>query len=442
MISRREAIPETHLTPGERLRNLVFWLRDYARGSSIARELVDIHNLMIKPDLRSWRLEEDLESLLKHATDTVPFYQDYKGCELRDFPILTKDLLKKNFESFFSSSFQRNSLHNMTTTGSYGTPFTFYLSPQKRSRQLAEIVYFSGWAGYRVGMRYAQMRGTKHSGFRSFLQNEVLMNPWRIDEEWLRINRQHLLGNKIRFLFEYPSPMTFLAEYCRNQGDKPDSFQILGACTSSENLTDQMRQSISEVFGATVLSRYASQENGVLAHEHPDYGTKMLINEASQYLELLSLDSDQQVQPGQTGRIVVTDLYSHAMPLIRYDIGDTAVFSDKRSELFDLGIIERLEGRIIETLFSVSGDIISPYLLVTGLWGIEGMIQYQFIQKTEQDYLMRVVLQKGATCEKEIRNRLMPFLGLTANLEVESTDHIEPLPSGKRPTVINEWKMK
>ena len=37
------------------------------------------------------------------------------------------------------------------------------------------------------------------------------------------------------------------------------------------------------------------------------------------YIEMLSLDSDEPVKPGELGRIVVTDFYNKAFPMIRYD---------------------------------------------------------------------------------------------------------------------------
>lgn len=432
----------TQLGSGEWIRNRAYWLRDRFMGSAVINQLNDLDALLRKPDYRGNERDRRLHELLKHARETVPFYADYPDATtLKDFPVITKENLKRDYDHFFSNSFSRDQLTPMSTTGSYGTPFTFYLSPEKRARQLAEIIYFSNWAGYRVGMKYVQMRGTSHKKLRSLLQNEILINPWLIDDDWYQSSRYALRQKNVRFLFEYPSPMVYLANYCRKQGDSPDDFDIIGACTSSENLTSEMKTIIQSTFGGVILSRYASQENGVIGHEHPDYGSKMLINEASIFLEFLELHSDKPVEPGQVGRIVVTDLYSHAMPLIRYDIGDTGILSSDVAEESGLSMIERLEGRIIERLTSVSGETVSPYLIVTGLWGVEGIIQCQFVQKDSDRYLMRLVVEDKFDGEQDVLNRLTPYLGETARISFEYLDQIEPQKkSGKRPQVINEWK--
>src|SRR5690606_13183339 len=57
-------------------------------------------------------------------------------------------------------------------------------------------------------------------------------------------------------------------------------------------------------------------------------------------------------KPGQL-QIVVTDLFSHAMPLIRYEIGDLGILGSRECECgCSLPVLEELHGRIVEQVFN------------------------------------------------------------------------------------------
>lgn len=42
-------------------------------------------------------------------------------------------------------------------------------------------------------------------------------------------------------------------------------------------------------------------------------------------MKSLKMDSDEPAEDGELGRIVITDLYNYAFPILRYDNGDTAI---------------------------------------------------------------------------------------------------------------------
>ena len=96
--------------------------------------------------------------------------------------------------------------------------------------------------------------------------------------------------------------------------------------TMSESFPDDARQGIKDLFGCPVISRYSNQECGLISQQCK-LGTEYHINTASFYVEILDLEKDISVEDGKLGRIVVTDLYNKAMPMIRYDTGDLGVMS-------------------------------------------------------------------------------------------------------------------
>ena len=80
------------------------------------------------------------------------------------------------------------------------------------------------------------------------------------------------------------------------------------------------------------------------------------------------------------GRIVVTDLYNHAMPIIRYDTGDVGVISYESKCKTKGKVFTRVDGRRIDCIYSTKGEMLSPYIVNNTLWRFEELKQYQFIQ--------------------------------------------------------------
>jgi len=421
----------------ERLRRRLFWATDRLKGGRISRHIKDLEESFADPARCRARADSRLKALLKHGAETTAFYRPFRGTtELSEFPVVQKRTIRQRQEEFLSGAYRRSSLVPITTSGSYGTPFTFYLTKDKKDRQRAEVIFFGRWSGYDVGTRHSYFRSGKKPALTLFLQNEVLMRPIYIDAQWLRRQRERLLRDRIRVLVGYTSAIAAVAEYCKAQGDTPEMFSVQGIITSSETLEEKASETMREVFGCRPLSRYSTEEFGVLAQQRPEDG-KYVINLASYVVELLAMDSEAPAEPGQPGRVVVTDLDSQAMPLIRYDIGDLAVPSAPAGR-DEMPCLERIEGRVVETVYDADGRRMSPFAVNHAMRDAEGVIQFQFIQKAKTEYLVKLVTLEGSCPEEQMRERILELLGPNAHLEIEYVPEIPPLPSGKRPYILSE----
>lgn len=130
----------------EKLRKLGFWVLDFLNGGYVREHYKDIKKIINNND-DSNNLKK-LNLLLNHAVNTTEFYSQYKNFNnLKDFPIINKKIIKKNFEQFISRKYKDKKLHSMTTSGSTGTPLTVYQDFNKRKRVLAEIIYFGELCG-------------------------------------------------------------------------------------------------------------------------------------------------------------------------------------------------------------------------------------------------------------------------------------------------------
>lgn len=427
---------------GPFLRRSAFWIADAFRRPSVRSQLDDLKAQLSAGPMATPVQRERLESLLVHATATTPFYRQYRGCtELARFPVLQKRHISEHRDAFESTAYAGQRLPVMFTSGSTGMPMQFRFSPLKRCRQRAEIIYFSELAGFKLGVRHANVRIIRNKKLlRYWMENQVLFDPSAsaINEAWLERARKELKHPAMVFLTGYARPISLLAGYCLQNGDQPGMFSLKAIVPTAESLTLEERQTIESVFGCPVINRYASQEFGVLAQECPS--GRLHLNTASYVVELLALENESPAAPGQVGRVVVTDLFSHAMPLIRYDIGDLAVLSPETCPCGNpTPTLGKLQGRLVEMILDTHGQILSPFILVNNLREINGITQFRFIQKAADRYELLLVTAATFQEEARVENLLRQYLGEKANIVILRVAEIPPLSSGKRPYVINEY---
>jgi len=151
------------MTLPEYVREIAFWGLDLVNGSPIGKHVKDLEQAFADPEKGRDLAAKRLELFLEHACSTTEFYKSFASKRLDEFPVIQKKTIKENYEAFLSSKFQKEELAKTTTSGSYGMPFTFYLTKEKRARQQAEVLVFSRFAGYRVGMKFAHILGRVNS---------------------------------------------------------------------------------------------------------------------------------------------------------------------------------------------------------------------------------------------------------------------------------------
>lgn len=210
--------------------------------------------------------------------------------------------------------------------------------------------------------------------------------------------------------------------------------------TMSEALAKDVRKEIETLFQTSVVSRYSNCECGIMAQQCKN-SDEYHINTSSFYIEILNMENDEPVKEGERGRIVVTDLYNYAMPLIRYDTGDIAILKSKSECGIGAIVFKQVDGRRIDCIYSTQGEVLSPYTINNTMWRFDEVKQYQFIQNGKNDYLLKINKQNEKfTQEKVISEALKAYIGTDANLQIVYVNEIPLLSSGKRKQVINNYK--
>lgn len=101
---------------------------------------------------------------------------------------------------------------------------------------------------------------------------------------------------------------------------------LKAAVPIGEQLTPGMRDRTAARLGATVEENYGLNEIGIVAARCPE-GGRYHVHVEHVIVEIVD-GADKPVAPGETGRMVVTNLNNVAMPMIRYVTGDLARATD------------------------------------------------------------------------------------------------------------------
>ena len=433
------------------IRKPVFWLLDYLRGSKIGRHYRDIATTLESDAtiLQSKSLEYR-DNAFRYAMSKVPFYRQLANIErFEDLPLIDKSIVKQQFDQFRSADYLDVKLHKMSTSGSTGTPFTILQDKAKRQRVLAEILYFNHLVGIDLGHRLVYYRvltkNTRKSWLLRKIQNESLVDTSNLDKDHL-MKLELDVRNYPRHscLFGYASSIETLGHFIYHEVPPSvwEFYPIEAVITGAEALSPTGRKILQSIFKCPVVSRYSNQEMGILAQQSGQ-NEAFALNWASYYFEIFDLNKDEPLPLGQPGRIVITDLFNLAMPLLRYDTGDIGTLNEMEVQGKSQIVLKTLEGRRVDYIIDANGNIVSPHMITLQMWDFQEIRQFQFVQEGNLNYLLRLnVQQKPFEREQEMKNRYLQLLGASSSIRFEYVNEIPTLSSGKRKPVVNEWTSK
>jgi phenylacetate-CoA ligase len=389
------------------------------------------------------RQRDRLNALLHHAYASVPFYRARWGSPPKEdnwhrLPILTKADIRAAGSRLLSSCFQPGQLRRKTTSGSTGVSLEIFVDEPSMQWKRACTLRSDEWSGWRFGEPLAKVWGNPEylrHGWRGRFRNAILdrasyLDTLRMGEPALAAFARRLRSRPPGLLFGHAHSLFVLAEYLRKQ--EIDDIRPRGIIATAMVLHSWQRRVIEQVFGCAVTNRYGCEEVSLIACECERHNG-LHINADSVLVEVLR--DGRLALPGEAGNVVVTDLTNRAMPLIRYQVGDVAVASDRRCPCGrGLPLLKRVEGREADYVVTARGELISGISLTENFaLEVPGIVQIQVVQEAVDRFLFRIAAGAdfGSASMERLRDLVERRFGPEARFQCDFVDSIPQEPSGK-----------
>ena len=417
-----------------------------------------------------WLDKQDLEvlqlnrvnRLLDHAYRTTPFYrQRLDACGIQAGPIgelsdlqamepVSKTTLQSNLSAMLSTDYNVDDLIEDASGGSTGIPTKFYKDIERHNLRRADQIRHDRWSGWNVGERWALIwgartdlvdkRSLRERLVEKYLHRCVALDAFELKHDSMQEFAVRLHRHKPRMILGYANALYRFAEFLL-ESEFSQSIRPSGVISSAENLTKDMKDLIGRAFACPVLDRYGSREVGLIASEC-GINAGLHINADNLIVEIVN--GDLPAASGQTGQIIVTDLWNYGMPLIRYDMGDMGIPTDALCPCGrKLPMIQSVEGRASDFLQAADGTQIHGEFFTHLFYGNDAVVQFQIVQKTSSDVDIFIVRKDEYANEQfeEIVATTKRVLGETTKVTVKFRDSIPPTASGKfRFTISNVEK--
>lgn len=407
-----------------------------------------------------------LGNLINHAYSMVPYYRqvidnlgglnflnEHRPTEvLSRMPLLSKDLLRKHFEYLKSQDFMQRKWYYNTSGGSTGEPAKFIQDWTYHQWDSAVKTLFDRWTGYATGMPKVVLWGSERdllvgketfrTRFARWLKNEIWLNTFRMAENDMS-NYVHVI-NEVRpvQILAYVESIYELSRFIERK--RLEVYSPHAIMTSAGTLYPHMRDVIERVFKSPVFNRYGSREVGDVACECEAH-KGLHISPLTHYVEILR----ENGTPAAPGEVVITLLTNYIMPLIRYRIGDMAAWAEEDCSCGrKWSLLKQVHGRINSIITTKKGAFDSVAISTLLYFKdekksqpFEAFSRYQLVQKRQDVFVLKVVVQDSKLWEDErgkILTKLKKTLGDDVTIQIDCVDEILPTPSGKFIYILSE----
>lgn len=356
----------------------------------------------------------------------------------RYLPLLTKDDLRQQGDKLLCDVHQSTKLTRKVTSGSTGVAVEVLVDVAAQQFKRACAVRSDEWSGWRMGERVAMLWGRGcyvRTDWRGRVRNLLLERRTHLDtlaitESSLTAFTRLLSRRPPSLLYGHAHSLRLLAEYVRDHNGP--HIRPRGIISTAMVLHDWEREVVEEVFGCPVTNRYGCEEVSLIACECEEH-SGLHINADGVYVEILRSDGSP-CDPGEIGRIVVTDLVNRAMPLLRYQIDDMGVMGHQPCPCGrGLPMLARIEGRVADYVVTPQGKMVSGISLTDHFNTlIPGVRQMQIVQEQLDRFVFRIVAEStyDESSEAKLSDLVRQHFG-EVEYSCSFVDCIPHEPSGK-----------
>jgi phenylacetate-CoA ligase len=371
--------------------------------------------------------------------------------DLRRFPLLDKETVRARREEMVWRD-EGPRLQLVRTSGSTNEALQFYANSNREAQINAARMRGHRWVGMERGEKELYFWGSpielskqdRIKRIRDWLVNDGLTNGFALRPELVPQYVDYWRRWRPKCIFGYPCTLALMVAMAAAAKIDLGALADCGLkmiITTSEILTDVDRKTVADAFGVPVYDSYGLREGGLVGHECERFTMHCM----DEQLILETIDPETLQPTDGEGELVLTNIVSRVMPMIRYRTGDIVTLSNNPCacgrNLSSIGISG---GRVADFVVTRNGTWIPGYAFIYICRSVKGITNFQLIQ--QQKGQLRVLLATDAEFPSDgiaqIRAAVHNRLESDDEIVVELVDHIPPAPSGKYRPVIGKLAEK
>ncbi len=371
-----------------------------------------------------------LTALLRHAAAHVPHYRGMRPEAFETLPLLSKEHLAGDLVA----RDRPRPARVRRTSGSTGAPRSVLVDTESLARHRAARRV--GWRrlGVGPGDRWTMVwgrdepRGLLYRAAVALAENRQLVRVEDLESGTADAERARIERFDPKLIYGFASGLTLLAA---RMGTKPRSLRAV--VSTAETLPEEDAARVSSALGVPVMHEYGLTEAQVVATAC-EAGSLHVVEE-NVLVEVVA--GGRAAAPGETGEIVVTDLFGYAAPRLRYRTGDAGAFvggecpCGRAQRRLDLRLARSVD------LFEVDGRRYHPEVFTPphGFARFADLRRFRVRRTGERAFDVEVVLADGARPEPVLAEfeaairAALPVRGLV--LRMLAVPRIERGASGK-----------
>jgi len=427
------------------VRHVVFPLHERLKRKPTFRWLAELERTQwLSPKLIAEYQFVRLRKLVEFAYAHVPYYRamlDEHGLrperlqsphDIRDLPFLTRETIRTRFDDLRATA-KLPHVHRRSSGGSTGAPVTVLVDMNRMGIAEAGRLRAHRWFGIEPGAREVVLWGSpieitrqdRIRQIRDWCLNSRLLSAFDMGEKALEGHVAAIARHRPAKIYGYASALYLLAGYLeRKEAPRPPGLRAVFA--TAEPLFDFQRKTIEASLGCPVGVEYGCRDGGLVALECREGGLHILAE--GMYVEILDPDTDGR------GEIVLTNLDSHAFPIIRYRTGDIGSLDPSPCQCGrGLPKLRGVEGRRTDFLVTPGGRVLHALSAIYILRELPAIREFRIVQEAIDHLVIHLVLRQpiGPVEEASMRAQFTALFGADMRIDIVRADSLPRTASGK-----------
>ncbi|MCS0378412.1 hypothetical protein [Vibrio diabolicus] len=377
----------------------------------------------------------------KYYAEIIPYRDNYTVSDLKNLPFLTKTTLIEKLDKI--STCREKEGYVSYTGGTTGASMKVIYTKDCLNDRFACLDNFRSRFGYELGHRVAWFSGKdllsdrdiKNRRFYKddFINKIRFFSTFHINKNSVKYYLDSLYSHGTEYIVGFPSSVYEICCLANSMNIKY-SGSVKCFFPTAEVVTEEHRKVISEFFHCKIKDQYASSEGAPFILEC-EKGSKH-IDIKTGVFEVLDSNGNDALE----GELIVTSFSTRGTPLIRYQVGDRVKLSDKSCSCgWDTPIVESIEGRNDDYLYSTSGGKVNLGNISNSTKPVKGIIKFQIVQYELSSINVKLVTSDIYNHKEEglFVNELAVRFGRDMKINIDHVEEIENEKSGKFRIVKN-----